>query len=828
MLKIYQGDCVKVMRRLPRESIDAIVCDPPYGLTSFSEASNECLSRILAEVGLPKNEDDSTELAKKRDFPIPTLKRSTLSGVSGSVREAPRVGVPEGSVDFEDAPVGKKKVNSGVKASVISSEDKLTPGNDPKGSKFLGYFVLQLRDPETAPLCDGACRCFAQPAPSRLRMTVSAVLPASFPSLLPARRQSLRSQDLESSVGLSDSARNNSEGSAPVEAGERAARFSLTLEPGQVAGKLRRTDAADEMELRFALRLADERVAARLRAGLPMSPLFEAYRIVVVNGSADPTWATLLVPRHIRESKLILPAKSTGFMGKTWDGLGPRGEDQYRFHYNWARAAYEVLKPGGYLLAFGGTRTYHRLVCGVEDAGFEIRDYLEWVHGQGFPKSLDVAKAIDARDRVDVSRQRALQFTAWVRTTGISGAEINKLTGSVMGTHFRTAQEQPAVAAADLFDKLRPYFALNGITVPDVIEALVRERTTESENLKKRPVTGTQRVIDRKLIAPVPLSAQGIERTISKVINTTEAYSEAAKVWEGWGTALKPAHEPILVARKPFPGSVSKNVLKHGTGALNIDGSRVPVVGEAIPINKLESWSGFGETKRPKYVQETSSKGRWPPNLLLSHSEGCVEGGKCEETCAVAEMNRQSGGIPASFRVGNRATSSGRAVLGKLKTREEGRNESGEGFFDAGGASRFFPTFRYEPKPATTEREVGLRKFPKQRGGSEKFDAGKRDGPGEQRMGEVLNTHPTVKPVALMSWLIKLVLPPGGVVLDPFLGSGTTLLAAQRLRVDGIGIEREAEYVQIAAARIKGDNKLLPGPEVLTELPPKRKKPKNV
>lgn len=279
----------------------------------------------------------------------------------------------------------------------------------------------------------------------------------------------------------------------------------------------------------------------------------------------------------------------------------------------WAVEARRVLKPGGHILAFGGTRTYHRLAAALEDAGFEIRDSLHWVRGAGFPKS-------------------------------------HNLDGE----------------------------------------------------------------------------------------------------WQGWGTALKPAHEPIVVGRKPLAGSVAATVQAHGTGAINIDGCRIPYASEedkaaAAPGGRATSKvdGGIGATPdvgrnvpRAAFVPTPNDAGRWPGNFLLAHTPTCGE--TCAPGCAVAELDRVEG-----------------------------------------GASRYFPVFRYEAKVSQTERGVG-------------------------------NNHPTLKPVDLMRWCIRLVTPPGGTVLDPFTGSGSTGVAAMLEGASFLGVERDPAYAEIARRRIAEATGTLP------------------
>ena len=347
------------------------------------------------------------------------------------------------------------------------------------------------------------------------------------------------------------------------------------------------------------------------------------------------------------DSVVTDPPYALSFMSKDWDS-------QHPYPKIW-KECLRVLKPGGYLLSFGGTRTWHRLCCDIEDAGFEIRDSIAWLYSQGFPKSMDISKAIDKA----------------------AGAER---------------------------ETIGRYQLPNGA----------------SWNLQSD-------------VAQTAIGAVGLSSRASSLAVTAPS-TDLAKRWDGWGTALKPAHEPIIVARKPFKGTVMNNVLERGTGAINVDACRVG-----------------------------NDSGRWPSNVLL-------------DDAMAAELDNQVGTLTSGkVRPGGFVGDHKAEVYGKF-ARNEIREETVYG--DSGGPSRFFPVFRYQAKAPSKERPSYL-------------------GEDGEKVG-----HNTVKPLGLMRWLTRLVTRPGGVVLDPFAGSGTTVEAALLEGFDVIAIEKEAEYIPLIKQRI--------------------------
>jgi DNA modification methylase len=450
--------------------------------------------------------------------------------------------------------------------------------------------------------------------------------------------------------------------------------------------------------------------------------------------------------------------KKKGFMGRAWDSWVPGPEA-------W-REVYRVLKPGAYVLAFAGSRTHDLMSLSMRLAGFECRDTLMWVYGSGFPKSMDVSKAIDAQDAVAERRARSLRFTEWMRSTGLSASLIDVLTGSQMGGHYLTAAAQPAVPTRAHMDALRPYLP----PVPDWAEQLVTERAVESENMKARPVIGVKEGV------AAGWDMDGSTTYVDRDITTP--HSEEAQRWEGWGTSLKPAWEPVLMFRKPPDGTIAANVLAHGVGGLNIDGCRVGEPPEARQLTRNASM-GYGGSK-PQGAMHDGGAGRFPANLMHDGSD---------EVLALFPDSNGSGGSVPRVKIsgyGDGIGSGASEYLGGERTKHDA---------GAGSAARFF----YSAKASRADRDEGLEGFALRENANWPQSLDGNDARGASPRA---NNHPTVKPTALMRYLCRLVTPPGGIVADPFAGSGSTGKAAALEGFEFVGFELDADHARVANARV--------------------------
>jgi site-specific DNA-methyltransferase (adenine-specific) len=428
--------------------------------------------------------------------------------------------------------------------------------------------------------------------------------------------------------------------------------------------------------------------------------------VIVVGGArvfaGDCREALKHLPDNSVDSVVTDPPYELGFMGKSWDSSGIAYDPAV-----WAECL-RVLKPGGHILAFGGSRTWHRLAVAVEDAGFELRDSIAWIYGSGFPKSLDVSKAIDKN--LGAERQKIRVDASEVRNPKAIGNGTDGMEG---GT--------------------RPW-------IEKALEVGFHEKDSDT-----------------------PASPE-------------------AQEWEGWGTALKPAHEPVVVGRKPFGKgvTVAENVLAWGVGGLNIDGSRIG--SENSKINTYQKRGPFGDSQVGNDYESKTVQGRWPANVILDE----VTAGLLDE-----QSGHQKDG-----RTIIRNPEPGATRKNDIYGKGWGKMPEDKTYGGSGGASRFF----YVAKASRRDRNEGLEELPLRKSDTRSPVAA---GLWEQMEAPKQNFHPTVKPTALMRYLIKLVTPEGGVVLDPFTGSGSTGKAALLDGFQFVGVELTEEYLPIIEGRLR-------------------------
>lgn len=516
------------------------------------------------------------------------------------------------------------------------------------------------------------------------------------------------------------------------------------------------------------------------------------------------------------------PPYGLEFMGKDWDRLwdrrgakcfatmgsrtqehgGTRGIPTYEggsaaqaWHHRWAVEALRVLKPGGHLAAMGGTRTVHRLTCALEDAGFEVRDTICWQYFQGFPKGHDVSKALDRR-----------YFREHMPSPDGEPPELRADALKYLMGHDEVVRKGQQVDLTDQWERFCDCFDWDGLLLCDRCagSGVGCDKCHEGRLELRRGNAGTKsdpRYATPRGHAVFSLRGDGgaTAGTSSGAMDVaailTSAATDNAATWEGWNCALKPSWEPIVLARKPLAGTVAENVLEHGTGAVNVDGCRVAwdgAVGESVGGGwggKHESLPGqdgstMGEGWNSGFATAPDQLGRWPANTL--RSEPAKDGRDRYFLTpafdpAVAELDDALLAAAGFFYVPKASRAE----------REAGCDELAEETSTPTVYNTTAPINRRCVECGHWEQSSTSCRCPNPRWAA-------RDRPVRRRA----NTHPTCKPIALFRHLVRLLTPPGGTVLDPFAGSGTTAVAAILEGLDCISIEREAEYVAIAKARV--------------------------
>jgi site-specific DNA-methyltransferase (adenine-specific) len=639
MLK--QGDCRTLLKELPENSVDSVVTDPPYELSNDGKAS---ASRVFLEMMFPQNANIKTELSGEDYLSFLVQKVLCLSGITGF--PTPATTVPISSMTFNGkSPLGNKDVEHASISAVGVSDGETSVDIGPEGTEYLGCFMFKLANTTAALQALNSIGTGFDAGGIGVGFGITTT---SYPGFL----HSLTSVD----IGDHNIGSFNNAFSQLISTFGRAEYLSVPRFSAG-GGTVEHFSTYGALVLLALLKQTGSQVVRTLAGTRRLPAMFEPRHICVVD---DITNRAVSFDIIVHNQYLA----STGFMSKGWDGS--------KIAYDvlmWAEVL-RVLKPGGHMLAFGGTRTHHRMTCAIEDAGFEIRDELDWIYASGFPKSLNVSKVIDKQ----AGHTRASSSVPNMK---------NKVYGKGMGGGEWNAPSEPAV-------------------------------------------------------------------------------TDAAKQWEGWGTALKPAREPIVLARKPMSVSIAKNIQEHGTGAINIDATRIggnPGYKYAADRNGTtfhgeqgERIKQTAEKKGSEFIE--SSKGRWPANVLLSHSPDCVcvgshvepgyvinrwddgskpfgdgaghpftseqqpdeviEEWRCTPDCPVRQLNEQSGDRPGFVSNGNATVGETSDGVTPFRRGTGGIWHEGNGipcgpqYSDNGGAARFF----YVAKPSRAEREAGCEHLP--------------------------------------------------------------------------------------------------------------------
>lgn len=648
--KTINGNCLEEMPKLEANSVDSIVTDPPYGL---SDNSGDSVGKIMRDVVFPYLTDFYTQRFCNGELPFPSDSISLLDWVNRSIGIESGIGVPETTLDFNsNVSVGNEKIKAGGKSTQRVSDNILVNEVDSTFGEFKENFILNLRPSGDFSVSDGLAGFLREDGLGCFRVPIVISHDSFFASFL-------RTLSPSGSGFLADVIRFlNNTGSKPLTSSSVMTGFGAVI-TAMLRFDMRRrtiellpTDSTSKSDFLGFVTPPKFIGANSGTSSLPSK--FESSQFSFVGDSTNRTCSF-----YFHKAIYVYFQKNRkGFMGKNWDH-GVPGEAF------WSEVL-RVAKPGAHLLAFGGTRTFHRLAVAIEDAGWEIRDTISWVYGSGFPKSQNISKQIDK----------------------IADAE-RKIVG---------VKKHPTSKNGNRTGNKNPYQAIGNMD-------------------------GSYNI-------------------------TTPATNEAEK-WDGWGTALKPSFEPIIVARKPVEKSITKNVLKWGTGAINIDECRIVVDTEdknhrvnPSPHNTKNSMFGVGG-----HNGNLKSQGRWPANLIHDGSDEVME---------LFPMTTSGGGVKAN---------TGKETSGMFGFIYNNQNSFEK---NSGSAARFF----YCAKASKADR-------------------------GEN------NNHPTVKPTDLMRYLVRLITPPNGIVFDPFMGSGSTGKAAMYEDKNFIGIEMEQEYINMAKERIK-------------------------
>ena len=643
---ILQGDCRDRLKELPGNSVDAVVCDPPYELSDGGKASPNWVALKVVFPDDPK----LNALLGGEDMLALLIDKVLALGNSGSI-PSPATAVPISAVALDGNTAGwQENIKDGRIAPIGFPYSETGDYSEPDIEEHLGDFALKLTDPAALFHALNSAGCGFCSGGVGIGF---GILAAGFPAFLG------RCGIIDDGHSMIGQARHSCPNLICTGIGATDIPVLHLAELGR--GTTEYFTANGALIFAAILEAGGAQLVRTTSAASGLPPKLESRRICVIDPTTNRALSFNLISHNFSLAE-------KGFMGKGWDG------SKIAYDVTVWQECLRVLKPGGRLLAFGGTRTSHRMVCAIEDAGFIVTDSLCWLYGSGFPKSHDISKAIDKA----------------------AGAE------------------------------------------PE------------------------------------------------------------AEQWDGWGSSLKPAHEPVCLAIKPLEGTYAANVLKWGVGGLNIDGCRIGYVDDVRP--KLRTGAACSkdsvtfsnrQSDGLRANEYTSPIGRWPANVVIDDEAAAMIDQQSGES-------KSSGGLTKGVGFGQFGQPNWGGYVGS----------NGGGLGDSGGASRFY----YRAKAARWERDFGLEDFEAQavRPTGKKFgectifngENGDNEWKAKNPNNPARNPHPTVKPVALLRWLVRLVTPPNGTVLDPFAGSGSCGIAAKLEGFNYVGIELDPSYCAIAEARI--------------------------
>lgn len=738
-IQIIFGKALKVLKNFPDNHFDSIVTDPPYGLSDKS--SNQRISDIFQRefnIVFPNIDEFNAQRIKYSDLIRICLEGSDLSMAEIFPVIKPFVGVPKSAVNFNsNVAIGDEKINAGaISASSYISDRVLMDKGNIDGGKYIGNYILDFGDSIDFSGSDVISGNFGKFDSGFFTMCISSIFSSGDPSIFPHDNPLGMRNGVNDIIGLRNDPLSKSSGSSFIlTGGATENRLMLRFDCANTFNEIKATISAgnsDAIGNFFCPKLVRTSTTTSSLA-TKLDPCTVSFIATAANGTDSVYYLQLYLPKKLLTNIKKSFSTAKGFMGKKWDYDVPSIE-------TW-KEIFRVLKPGGHILVACGTRTQHRMAVNIEDAGFEIRDVICWHYGSGFPKSLNISKAID----------------------NYFGAE-REIIGSTG-------------------------------TMPDQTGGRINAEAGSEETFKRK---------ENYITLPA----------------TPEAQQN-----DGFGTGIKPATEFWTLARKPISETtVAKNVLKWGVGGLNIDqcriekqkGDRTEYGRDNLLDYKKESVALGKFNQNTPYTP--NAEGRWPANVIFDEHMS-------------DELDKQSG-ITTSGKVKeDKEAYEGESNTKFLRGKSTSQNQHG----DTGGASRFF----YVAKASKSERNKGLENmgFEKEFGHS-RFDKCKNcggyilQGPNRPSQctcenperGDLVvkgNFHPTVKPVNLMRYLVRLITPKGGKCLDPFCGSGTTGIGMKLEGIGGTLIDRTFKYCQISRARISAWE-----PETDEPASPKKSKPK--